>query len=125
MPQAGTASDMDGETIEPATTPDEQAGTDDTARHIQELEAEVTRLRADRQQSEWKAQVAAETGIPADVLRGDTLEAIQAHAKAIAALMHPRPKATAVHGVDRQPDTPMKNKTVNYVQAVMTPESIH
>lgn len=125
MPQAGTASDMDGETIEPATTPDEQAGTDDTARHIQELEAEVTRLRADRQQSEWKAQVAAETGIPADVLRGDTLEAIQAHAKAIAALMHPRPKAPAVRGVDRQPDTPMKNKTVNYVQAVMTPESIH
>ena len=73
------------------------------ARHVKELEDKVARYEAARQQAEWKAQVSADTGVPADVLEGDSLEAIQAHAKKINALLHPKPKAPAVNGVDRQP----------------------
>ncbi|MBT1173575.1 helicase [Bifidobacterium sp. MA2] len=73
------------------------------AKHVKELEDKVAKYEAAAQQSQWKAQVSAETGVPADVLEGDSLEAIQAHAKRINALLHPKPKAPAVHGVDRQP----------------------
>lgn len=48
-----------------------------------QLKAEVEALKKASDRRAWVDQVAGETGIPAGVLRGDTLEEIQAHAKAL------------------------------------------
>ncbi len=48
-----------------------------------QLKAEVEALKKAADRREWVEQVAGETGIPAGVLRGETLEEIQAHAKAL------------------------------------------
>ena len=57
--------------------------TEKAAKRTQELEAQVAAYKAKEQQADWKAQVSAETGVPADVIEGDSLEAMQSHAKRI------------------------------------------
>ena len=51
------------------------------AERVQELERENAEFKAERQQRAWAKEVSKETGVPADVLRGSTLEEIQAHAE--------------------------------------------
>lgn len=53
------------------------------AKHAKELEAELARYKAEKQQAEWCRTVSKDTGIPADLLRGSTLEEIQAHADSL------------------------------------------
>lgn len=53
----------------------------------EKAEAEAAELTRQKEVSEWKAEAARQTGIPADVLRGDTLEEITAHANAIKAAL--------------------------------------
>lgn len=53
------------------------------AKHTKELEAKLAKYEADRQQHEWCVQVAKKTGVPADLLRGSTLDEVQAHADSI------------------------------------------
>lgn len=48
-----------------------------------ELEEELAVLKHDKELSEWKAQASKETGVPAEILKGETLEEIQAHAAQI------------------------------------------
>lgn len=72
-----------------------------TAKRIKELEAANAAYAAERQQNEWKAQVSKETGVPASLLHGDTLEAMTANAKAIDQYAHPKPK-----GMPNQGKTP-------------------
>lgn len=87
------------------------------AKRTQELEAQVADYKAKEQQADWKAQVSAETGVPADVIEGDSLEAMQSHAKRIHELLNPKPKAPAVHGADRQPSGKGPNESmVNYLR---------
>lgn len=50
-------------------------------------EAEAAKYRHDSEIAGWKAQVSASTGVAAGILRGETLEEIQAHAEAIKAAM--------------------------------------
>ena len=64
--------------------------TEKAAKRTQELEAQVAAYKAKEQQADWKAQVSAETGVPADVIEGDSLEAMQSHAKRTRA--DPRPR---------------------------------
>lgn len=71
------------------------------AKRIKELEAANAAYEAERQQNEWKAQVSKETGVPASLLHGDTLEAMSANAKAIDQYAHPKPK-----GMPNQGKTP-------------------
>lgn len=71
------------------------------AKRIKELEAANAAYAAERQQNEWKAQVSKETGVPASLLHGDTLEAMSANAKAIDQYAHPKPK-----GMPHQGKTP-------------------
>lgn len=71
------------------------------AKRIKELEAANAAYEAERQQNEWKAQVSKETGVPASLLHGDTLEAMTANAKAIDQYAHPKPK-----GMPNQGKTP-------------------
>ncbi|NEG89159.1 DUF4355 domain-containing protein, partial [Bifidobacterium aerophilum] len=47
------------------------------------LQKELDQLKAEKQASEWRAQVAGETGLPVDLIVGDSLESMQEHAKAI------------------------------------------
>lgn len=74
-----------------------------TAKRISDLEKENAGYKAARQQAEWKAQVSKKTGVPADVLRGATLEEIQAHAESLDALLHPNPKLPKVNDPAKQP----------------------
>lgn len=91
--------------------------TEKVAKRTQELEAQVAAYKAKEQQADWKAQVSAETGVPADVIEGDSLEAMQSHAKRIHELLNPKPKAPAVHGADRQPSGKGPNESmVNYLR---------
>lgn len=53
------------------------------AKHTKELEAKLAKYEAERQQHEWCVQVAKKTGVPADLLRGSTLDEVQAHADSI------------------------------------------
>ncbi|MEE0214344.1 MAG: heavy metal transporter [Bifidobacterium longum] len=71
------------------------------AKRIKELEAAEAAYEAEKQRNEWKAQVSKETGVPASLLHGDTLEAMTANAKAIDQYAHPKPK-----GMPNQGKTP-------------------
>lgn len=53
------------------------------AKHTKELESKLAKYEAERQQHEWCVQVAKKTGVPADLLRGSTLDEVQAHADSI------------------------------------------
>lgn len=68
------------------------------AKRIKELEAANAAYEAERQQNEWRAQVSKETGVPASLLHGDTLEAMTANAKAIDQYAHPKPKGMPHQG---------------------------
>ena len=87
------------------------------AKHVKELEDKVASYETAKQRADWKAQASAETGVPADVIEGDSLEAMQSHAKRIHELLNPKPKAPAVHGADRQPSGKGPNESmVNYLR---------
>lgn len=75
---------------------------------IDKLENENKSMKHAREVDEWRAEVAKETGVPASVLRGDTLDELKAHADAVKAAM------TFYPSVD--PGTPAKSK--------LTPEQI-
>lgn len=78
--------------------------TEKAAKRTRELEAQVAAYKAKEQQAEWKKQVSAATGIPAEALRGSTLEEIQAHAGILKPLMHPAPKLPNVPNPAQHPD---------------------
>lgn len=48
------------------------------------LRAEFDAMKAERDQEKWLAEVAAETGVDASLIRGTTKEEMKAHAEAIA-----------------------------------------
>jgi len=63
----------------------EAAKVADLTSRAEAAEAELERLRHERDVAAWKDRVAAETGVPAAALRGDTEEDLRAHAQAIRA----------------------------------------
>lgn len=102
---------MDGETTiddEPANAP-EQTGTCD---RMAELEAELAKYKAkeakenaERQHSELVKRVSDETGVPANALRGNTLEELREHAAILKPLVHPAPKLPNVPNPGQHPAT--------------------
>lgn len=65
--------------------------------------AELDQLRAELQEykhkdelRQWTDEVSKESGIPANVLRGDTKEELQAHAEALKALLKPTTTAPVI-----------------------------
>ena len=66
--------------------------------------AKAEALEHEKQLQEWANEVAAGTGIPAAVLRGDTLEEMQQHAEAIKANLSLYP-TTGDNGAPLQPAT--------------------
>ncbi|MFW0112120.1 hypothetical protein [Rothia sp. CCM 9416] len=57
------------------------------AERAQKAEAELAKLQAAAQLTEWKAQVSEATGVPAKVLAGSTLEELTAHGEQLAQLL--------------------------------------
>jgi len=58
---------------------------DSVKTELDEAQLEIDALKTEKQQREWLDKVSSETGVPASVLRGDSLEEIEAHAKSIQA----------------------------------------
>jgi len=56
-------------------------------------EAKVAQYESEKQQREWVKAVSDETGVPAGVLRGSTLEELQAHADSLKSLVSKEPDA--------------------------------
>ena len=78
---------------------------------IAELESENSKYKQREQQAAWRAEVAEATGVPAEALRGSTLEEMQEHAETlkpfIATPSEPEPeKDKPVPTVDQTPGTP-------------------
>lgn len=57
---------------------------------LEALTAELEARRQADQVAEWKSGVAAQYGVPADLLRGDSLEALTAHAMQLAEYLKPK-----------------------------------
>ncbi|KAA8828310.1 heavy metal transporter [Bifidobacterium tissieri] len=69
-----------------------------TAKRLKELETENTAMKAERQHAEWAAQVSKDTGVPVELLHGDSLEAMSEYAKKLDQWAHPKPKGMPNQG---------------------------
>ena len=56
---------------------------DQIKKQLNALQEENTNMKHAKELSDWRNQVSAETGIPAAILRGETLDEIKAHADSI------------------------------------------
>ena len=74
------------------------------AEKFDSTEAELSALKADKQLDEWKQQVSKDAGVPADALRGTTLEELTAHGEVLKSLLKSRPTAPVVPDVGKQPE---------------------
>lgn len=65
---------------------------------LEALRAKVKAFEHEREVAGWKEQVASDTGVPASLLRGDSLEDLQAHAAEVKTYMeeHARPHGPVV-----------------------------
>jgi hypothetical protein len=86
-------------------------------------EAERDALMADMQIQAWRRQVSEETGIPATLLRGATLDEMTAHAKAIAeAYAESSPSVPIIANEGRQaPATPSEDPRLNLAKRLLRP----
>lgn len=81
---------------------------------VNHLLEEKPYLAATRELDEARTRIGAEKGIPADVLRGDTVEEIEEHAQAIYKLMHPAPKLPRISDPAKQPSGDIPNTFASY-----------
>ena len=90
-----------------------------TAKRLRELESENAAMKAEKQHAEWAAQVSKETGVPAELLRGDSLEAMGEYAKKLDQWAHPKPKGMPNQG--GTPDRPAKGReTRDFVNRIFS-----
>lgn len=78
------------------------AERDDYKSQLDTANAELATLRASEQKRVWASEVAQETGVPADVLRGETKEEMEAHAKTLEKYV--KVSAPVVSGDGRSPN---------------------
>lgn len=82
------------------------------AEQLATLQAKVAEYETREQINAWKADVSKETGVPAAVLAGNTLEEIQAHAESLKPLITPSAQPAAaqtVPTIGNQPDRPAQS----------------
>ncbi|HLU63427.1 MAG TPA: hypothetical protein VKY66_02755 [Protaetiibacter sp.] len=78
--------------------------TEKLAQRLRELETELEERRKREQVAAWAAEVSEETGVPAGVLRGSTLDELKAHAAELKSLLTPAQQgAQPVPGVSQAP----------------------
>lgn len=82
----------------------------------EKAEAELGNLKAAKQLDAWRAEVAAETKVPADALRGATREELAAHAAILAPLLAKGP--TPVPSPGQQPDAPAETAELAAVRSL-------
>ncbi|NMM99334.1 helicase [Bifidobacterium olomucense] len=71
------------------------------------LQKELDALKAEKQASAWRSQVAEESGLPSNLIVGDSLEAMQQHAKAINEYIAEKTKPVVnAPGEGKQPSQP-------------------
>lgn len=70
------------------------------------LQKELEELKAEKQSNAWRSQVASETGLPANLITGSTLEEMQANAKSISEYVAAQTgrKLPEVKNPGKQPD---------------------
>jgi hypothetical protein len=74
-------------------------------KRAEEAESKLKGFETAKQLSEWKTQVSKDTGVPAEVLEGSTLEEIQAHAERIQANADKiHPIGLKIPGIGDQPE---------------------
>lgn len=78
----------------------EAAKVPDLLARAEKAEAALAELEHQRDLATWKESVAAETGIPATALRGDTEDELREHAKAIRSSMPVYPQVSEGGGLD-------------------------
>ena len=88
----------------------EAAKVPDLVARAEKAEAALAELQHAKDLSEWRDKVAAETGIPAAALRGDTEEELREHAKAIRAAIPVYPQVSEGGGLDS--GVPMTKESV-------------
>lgn len=75
---------------DPSDLQTQAAKIDELQTQLAALTAELEARRQADQVAEWKSGVAAQYGVPADLLRGDSLEALTAHAMQLAEYLKPK-----------------------------------
>lgn len=80
------------------------AERDEYKSQLDTANAELATLRASEQKRTWANEVARETGVPADVLRGETKEEMEAHAKTLEKYV--KVSAPVVSGDGKSPSAP-------------------
>lgn len=78
------------------------AERDDYKSQLDTANAELATYKASEQKRTWANEVAQETGVPADVLRGETKEEMEAHAKTLEKYV--KVSAPVVSGDGRSPN---------------------
>lgn len=68
---------------------------DETEAKLAEATGKLSAFEKAKELEGWKKQVSEETGVPASVLRGETLEDLQTHAKELAEA-YPKPRSMPV-----------------------------
>jgi len=82
-----------------------------TKAQMAEMQKAIDEANHARELEEWKAQAATEAGIPASILKGDTLEELQAHAAQIKAEM---PAYPSIPGDTGETDPPAMTREEIY-----------
>lgn len=77
-------------TADPSDLQTQAAKIGELQAQLEALTAELEARRQADQVQEWKSGVAAQYGVPADLLRGDSLEALTAHAMQLAEYLKPK-----------------------------------
>lgn len=82
----------------------------------EKLKREVEAFSAQQQISAWSKEIAEETGVPADVLRGSTREELAEHAQVLRELLKPKP---VLQGAGAQPSTPAPSPMQDFAKRLL------
>jgi len=90
------------------------------AEQVAALQAQLKQMETAQQVQTWRAEVAAKTGLPADLLRGETLEELEAHAKAIQGYSRRITEQPPIPSEGQPRTTPKPTDEVTFVRQMFT-----
>lgn len=82
----------------------------------EKLKRELKAFSAQQQISAWSKEIAEETGVPADALRGSTREELAEHAHVLRELLKPKP---VLQGAGTQPSTPAPSPMQDFAKRLL------
>ena len=87
-----------------------------------ELKAQLDSMKAVQQVNEWKQQAAHETGVPAELLRGTTLEELTAHGKMLADYAKTLTATQPLEHAGTDPAQPAGSDIADFARHLFTPQ---